>query len=62
MNADSKVEDYSYKEVVDGLRHLKEKFPSVYRWFFIWTLEELHGPRQSDPGLDQEQETDSGSA
>ncbi len=61
MNADSKIEDYTTEEVMDALAFLKAKFPSVYKWFFIWEMEKLHGARRSDPGLDQKQETDSGS-
>ena len=60
-DANSRVEDYSYQEIMQGLERFKEKFPAAYRWFFIWEMEMLHGTRESDPGLDQEQEADSGS-
>lgn len=60
-DANSKLEDYSYREIMDVLAKLQEKFPAVYRWFLIWELEKMHGARQSDSGLDQEQETNPGS-
>ena len=57
--AESKLEAYSDAEVIDGLRLLRAKYPSVFKWFFIWEMEKLHGARGSDPRLDQEQEADS---
>jgi hypothetical protein len=60
-DANSKLEDYSYRELMDTLAKLQEKFPAVYRWFLIWELEKMHGTRESDSGLGQEQEADSGS-
>ena len=50
MNGDSKIEDYSFKEILDTLAYLKAKYPSVYKWFFIWEMEKLHGARRSDSG------------
>ncbi len=52
--ANSKLEDYSYKEVMETLAKIKKDFPAVYRWFLIWELEKQHGPRKSNAGLDQE--------
>jgi hypothetical protein len=56
-DAKSHLENYSYKEIKEVLANLKKTSPAVYRWFIIWELEKLHGTRESDPGLDQEQET-----
>ena len=56
----SKIEMYSYKEIMDMLRELKEKFPASYKWFLIWELEKMHGPRRSSEGLGEEKETHSG--
>ena len=60
MEANSKLEDYSYKELMDTLAWIKEEYPAVYRWFLIWELEKQHGPRTHSKGLGQEQEADSG--
>lgn len=60
--ANSKIENYSYSEIMDTLAYLKAKYPSVYRWFFIWEMEKLHGTREGNSGLDQEQKADSGSS
>ena len=62
MEAKSKIEDYSFKELMQTLARIKEEYPAVYRWFLIWELEKQHGTRESSEGLEQEQETDSGSS
>lgn len=62
MDPKSKIEDYSHEELLDGLAFLKAKYPSVHKWFIVWELEKLHGARRSGPGLDQEQEANSGQA
>lgn len=59
MNATSRIEDYSFKEVMQTLDRIKEEYPAVYRWFLIWELEKQHGPRESSDGLGQEQEANS---
>lgn len=61
MIAESKIEAYSDTEIMDGLKFLRAKYPSVFKWFFIWEMEKLHGPRKSSSGLGQEQKADSGS-
>ena len=52
--ANSKLEYYSYKELMDTLAKIKKDFPAVYRWFLIWELEKMHGARENSSGLDQE--------
>jgi len=60
-DANSKLENYSHREIMVALAKLQEKFPAVYRWFLIWELEKMYGARGSDSGLDQEQEANPGS-
>lgn len=59
-NPTSKIENYSHEELLDCLAYLKAKYPATHKWFIVWELEKLHGPRRSDPGLGQEQEAHSG--
>ncbi len=61
-DCESKLESYSDTEIVDGLKLLRAKYPSVFKWFFIWEMEKLHGARENSSGLGQEEEADSGQA
>jgi len=54
------AEEYSHPELLKGLARLKERYPAVYKWFFLWELEKANDSRQSDSGLVQEQEANSG--
>lgn len=54
IEANSKLENYSYKELMDTLAKIKEDFPAVYRWFLIWELEKMHGTREDNSRLGQE--------
>lgn len=53
------VEEYSYPELLKGLARLRDKYPAVYKWFFLWELEKANDSRKSNSGLGQEQEENS---
>lgn len=53
MNFNSKLDDYSQAEVFEALNRIKEKFPAVFKWFFLWELEKTNDSRKDTSRLDQ---------
>jgi len=34
------MEKYSREEIVSALLRVKEKYPAVFRWFFLWEIDQ----------------------
>jgi hypothetical protein len=40
-------EDFSKEEILTALKNLKEKYPTVYKWFFLFELLRQREPDES---------------
>jgi hypothetical protein len=41
------MEDYTKEEIIAALKNIQEKYPAVFKWFFLFELLKQREPNES---------------